>query len=150
MSKRPSYLPKRHFLSILENMPLKKLLYILLSFWLINALVCFQGSNVFDNSSQQYCHKATPRHVPNTLIRILRNSGREVENDDDNATEKISHNLRYFGRSSQFIDVYWATIQRTFSAINVATSLFVKTRFQSINLQWLSSREVAVFRLTPF
>ncbi len=122
----------------------------LLSFWLINALVCFQGNNVFDNSSQQYCHKATPRHVPNTLIRILRNSGKEVENDDDNATEKTGHNLRYFGRSTQFVDVYWATIQRTFNAINIFAKLSCKTVIRSANPHWLPSPEVFIFRLTPF
>ncbi len=131
-------------------MPLKKLLYILLSFWLINALVCFQGSNVLENGNQQFYHQTTQRHVPNTLIRILRNSGREVENDDNNATEKISHNLRYFGRSSQLIDVYWASLQRTFNGINIATKLSGKTIFQSVNPQWLPSPEVALFRLTPF
>jgi hypothetical protein len=131
-------------------MPLKKLLYILLSVWLINALVCFQGSNVFDNGNRQIYHQATPRHIPNTLIRALRNSGREVEDNDDNTTEKISHNLRYFGRSSQIIDVYWTSIQRTNNASNVAGKLSVQTFFRSVNSRWLPSPEVPIFRLTPF
>jgi hypothetical protein len=131
-------------------MPLKKLMYILLSVWLINALVCFQGNNVFENGTQQFFNKAALHRIPNTLVRVLRNSGREVEKDDDGTTEKILHNLRYLSRHRQIVNVYWAAVQRNHTAKAIAAKLFGKTKLYTKTLYWLPSPDVSIFRLTPF
>lgn len=135
---------------ILENMPLKKLIYILLSAWLINALVCYQGSDVLENGSQQIFNKAALHHIPNTLVRLLRNSGREVENDDDETTEKISYNLRYLGRSRQIVNVHWATVRHIYNTELIAAKLQGKTIFRTVIFKWAPSPDLHIFRLTPF
>ncbi|WP_342645380.1 hypothetical protein [Mucilaginibacter sp. CSA2-8R] len=130
-------------------MPLKRLIYILLSAWLINALVCFQGSNVFENGHQQILHKTALRHIPNTLLRMLRNYGREVE-DDDSTTEKISYNLRYLGCNRLVVKAYWAIIQCIYSTILFDEKHPGKTVFCTIAAHWLPSPDLHIFRLTPF
>lgn len=149
-SKKAVYLVCPYILSILENMPFKKLIYILLSAWLINALVCFQGSNVFENGTYHVITHPGQHYVPNTLFGLLHNTARQVEDNEDGGVEKIKNNLRYLARLQPSVSLFWMDERKAGSDNWLSLKRLQTVGCCNKKLSWLPSPDLHIFRLTPF
>ncbi|WP_158827444.1 hypothetical protein [Mucilaginibacter lacusdianchii] len=131
-------------------MALKKLLYILVSVWLINSLVCFHSSNPFEGSVSNSQSVQKHVRVPNNLLKLLASTHNGLGKDDDALPQKIKYSYRYMGSRYQSLGVVcqaFDLLKTSFCPSAELTSLASNPYYK---VKRILSPDVPIFRLTPF
>ena len=129
-------------------MALKRWLYLLISAWLINTLVCFHSANFFE-SINTFTSQSSSFFRENTLVDVVFNY---VSSNTDNSTRqhhKVIHRNRYVVNPTLSVNIQLPVIQ-TFTCSDLAKTIsFTYNRFWE-NKFFLPPLHGFLFRLSPF
>lgn len=129
---------------------LKKYINILLSVWLISAVVCFHATNPENNTCEHFQFSDSICYAGNTLFDLAYLG---LSNDDSHHAGKHHHHIKYQKRflTNRSIDfTIQLPAQDDFITCNLPQHLFSFQGKQWLNKVFLPAHHHFLFRLTPF
>lgn len=129
---------------------LKKYVNILLSVWLISAIVCFHATNPEDNTCDHFQFSSNSCYAGNTLFDLVYLS---LDNPSGHQGGQHRHPIKYQKRflTNRAVDF---TIQvpskQDFFSDNLPSNLISFPGKQWLNKVFLPAHHHILFRLTPF
>ncbi|MCQ6959177.1 hypothetical protein [Mucilaginibacter aquariorum] len=134
----------------IENMVMRKLLFWLVSVWLINTMVCFHGSNPFEKGRNAISFNSNRSYAPENLLLWLINKQNNVQQEDQKPPDKIKYRNRYIGSQYHRLQIIWKVVYRkNFGLITFLSP--VHAAFRALGKsRTLVAACLLLFRLTPF
>lgn len=128
---------------------LKRWVYILVSAWLINAVVCFHPVNSFGSGKSATPKNSATFFADNTLLDIFISHVGDLTTDHGNHRHKFPVKRRYLQSHSQTFNIQLPTVQefkwlKNVKAIENTFNFFWKNRV------FLPPHYNFLFRLSPF
>lgn len=129
---------------------LKKYVNILLSVWLIGAIVCFHATNPEDYTIEHFQFTSSNCYAGNTLFDLLY---LEFNNSSSHQDGKHHHHIKFQKKflGSRAVDfTIQVPAQQEFIADNLPRHLFSFPGKQWLSKVFLPAHHHFLFRLTPF
>ncbi|RVT98418.1 hypothetical protein EOD41_16630 [Mucilaginibacter limnophilus] len=134
----------------IENMGVRRILFLLTTAWLINTMVCFHGSNPFESKQDFTPYTSKQLHAPHSLLLWLMKSQRGFQQQEEKQTEKIKYRYRYIGAQNHFLQIFWKAVEENDNYHHLSFSTVMPGYRLSGKLPTSLAAYILLFRLTPF